>query len=161
MLPMILCGGNCLVCCSLVPMLRLNNSRVVQTLVCAHITPGQTGQRHPRKQLGVTGAIMRPAYHDSERYTTGNEAIAVVIRKERAFLDDTRFGARIALVLSVFAVVVAAQETTAGQAAPSMFQVISIRPVPSNAKPQCSGILHSHRPHQAANTFIHGRDCLK
>src|SRR5579862_193390 len=35
MLPMILCGGNCLVCCSLVPMLRLNNSRVVQTLVWA------------------------------------------------------------------------------------------------------------------------------
>src|ERR1700719_4112481 len=36
MLPIILCGGNCLSCCSLVPTLRVNSSCGVQTLVCAH-----------------------------------------------------------------------------------------------------------------------------
>src|ERR1035438_8347488 len=63
MLPMILCGGNCLVCCSLVPMFRLNNSRVVQTLACPQTSVPLIAKAAMQERILSVCSRMGTEYH--------------------------------------------------------------------------------------------------
>src|SRR5580704_12999533 len=63
MLPTILCGGNCLVCCSLVPMFRLNNSRVVQTLAWAQTNVALTAKAATQERILSVCDRMGTEYH--------------------------------------------------------------------------------------------------
>src|SRR5580700_9397705 len=75
MLPMILWGGNCLVCCSLVPMFRLNNSRVVQTFVCAQTSVALIAKAPMQEKILSMCSRMGTEYHARPEAATSFRAL--------------------------------------------------------------------------------------